>query len=111
MTFGKSQIKYLVAFILITFFMTGCGLMPHFEYEEAKSLVPSIREYAMSTLQNLSEEERDFITQTEPVIGHANYMIYYYWWKNKDGKTLFCVESTSPSAGLEPMAAYRVNSR
>jgi len=89
----------------------GCGLMPHFEYKEAKSLVPSVREYALSELPNLSEEERNFINQTEPVIGHANYMIYYYWWKNKDGQTLFCVESSSPSAGLGPTVAYRVNSR
>ena len=91
------------------FFVCGCGLMPHFEYREAKSLVPSVREYALSNLQDLSEEERDFILQTEPVIGHANYMIYYYWWKNKDGETLFCVESSPPSTGIKPTTAYRVN--
>lgn len=93
------------------FFVCGCGLMPHFEYKEAKSLVPSVREYALNNIQDLSKEERNFIIQTEPVIGHANYMIYYYWWKNKDEKTLFCVESSAPSTGLGPTRAYRVNYR
>ena len=92
-------------------FICGCGLVPHFAYKEAKSLVPSVRGYALDNLQYLSEEDRNLIIQTEPVIGHANYMIYYYWWNNKDGKTLFCVESSAPSTGLGPVRAYRVNSR
>lgn len=107
--FGRFQAIVILSILLS--FICGCGLLPRYEYEEAKSLVPSVREYALSTLQDLSGEERNFINQTEPSIGHSNYMIYYYWWKNKEGKTLFCVESTSPSTGLEPMVAYRVNSK
>ena len=43
----------------------GCGLMPHFEYKEAKSLVPSVREYALSNLPNLSEEETSLTKQNQ----------------------------------------------
>jgi hypothetical protein len=107
--FGKLQAIVVVSILFS--FICGCGLLPRYEYEEAKSLVPSVREYALSTLQDLSEEERNFINQTEPSIGHANYVTYYYWWKNKEGRTLFWVESSRPSTGLEPMRAYRVNSK
>jgi len=91
------------------FYVCGCGLMPRFEYKEAKALIPSIREYALANIEDLSEEERAFIIQKDPVIGHANYTIYYYWWKNKDDENLFCVESFSPSSGLKPTKAYRFN--
>ena len=101
----RTLILFLMVFPGICF-ICGCGLMPRFEHDQAQSLVPSIREYALSNIQNLSQEERNFIIQTEPVIGHANYMIYYYWWKNKDGETLFTVES-SPPAGHDPTRAYR----
>jgi hypothetical protein len=93
------------------FFLCGCSLTPRFEYEAAKSLVPTVREYALLNIQGLSEEERSFIIQTEPVIGHANYTVYYYWWKNKNGEILFCVESPPPSSGLGPTKAYRADSR
>jgi hypothetical protein len=91
------------------FFVCGCGLMPRFEYKEAKALIPSIREYALANIEDLSEEESVFIIQKDPMIGHANYTIYYYWWKNKEGENLFCVESFSPSSGHEPIKAYRIN--
>lgn len=95
----------LIAFV----FVSGCGLLPRYEYEEAKVLVPSIREYALNNIQDLSKEDRDFIYQTEPVIRHANYVIYYYRWQDKDGQTRFCVEAAPPSSEVAPTRAYRIN--
>ena len=93
--------------LLVTVLVSGCGLLPRYEYEEAKALVPSIREYALNNIQDLSKEDRDFINQTEPVIGHANYVIYYYRWQDKDGQTRFCVEASTPSSEIAPTRAYR----
>ena len=95
----------LIASVLVS----GCGLFPRFEYDQAKVLVPSIREYALNNIQDLTKEDRDLISHTEPVIGHANYVIYYYWWKDKDGQTRFCVETAPPSSKIAPTRAYRIN--
>ena len=102
--------KLIRSFLFLgIFFVCGCGLTPRFEYKEAKALIQSMREYALANIKDLSEEERVFIIQKDPVIGHANYTIYYYWWKNTKGENLFCVESFSPSSELEPIKAYRIN--
>ncbi len=63
----------------------------------------------LNNIQDLSKEDRDFIYRTEPVIGHANYVIYYYWWQDEDGQTRFCVEAAPPSSEIAPTQAYRVD--
>lgn len=88
---------------------SGCALMPRFEVEKAREMVPSIREYALANIPDLTDREREFIRETEPGIGHANYTIYYYTWRNSEGKALFSVEAFPPSCGFEPTRANRVS--
>lgn len=99
----------IVFVVLAVFGMLGCGLMPQFEHEQAKTKIPTMREYALKQITDLTEQERTLIMETEPVIGHANYFIYYYWWKDGAGNTVLWVESLPPSDGLgpTPTGAYR----
>ena len=103
----KTNRMIAVFVILAILGISGCGLMPKFEYKQAKAMIPTIREYALNQITDLTEQERTLIIKTEPVIGHANYVIYYFWWKDETGKDILCAESLSPSSGIGPTEAYR----
>ena len=104
----NTKINIAAVFIALSVFgILGCGLIPRFEHEQAKTQIPTIREYALKHITDLTEYERTLVMETEPVIGHANYVIYYFWWKDGAGNNMLCVESSSPSSGLEPVRAYR----
>ena len=103
----KTSRMVIVFVVLAVFGMFGCGLMPQFEHEHAKAKVPTMREYALKRITDLTKQERTLIMETEPVIGHANYVIYYFWWKDGAGNKVLCVESSPPSSGLGPTRAYR----
>ena len=103
----KTSRLVIVFAMLAVFGILGCWLMPQFEREQAKNEIPTMREYALNQIADLTEQERTMIIETEPVIGHANYAIYYFWWKDGEGNNILCVESLPPSNGLEPTRAYR----
>jgi|GEM_PF-3450338 len=108
---NRSHVRLFGVLLLGLGLATGCGLMPKFEIQEAREQIPAMRTFLLAHVDDLNEAEKEFILSTDPVIGHANYMIYYYWWKDADGKCLFCVESSSPSSGVGPGRAYRCDKR
>ena len=98
-----------ILLVVVVLLFSACSVWPRYHYEEAKALAPNAKEYLLKSIDNLTNEETKFIKETEPEIGHANYVFYYYWWKRPDGKVLFKVETSSPTIGFSPYGAYRLS--
>jgi hypothetical protein len=64
--------------------------------DEARSAVRNVRDYALANLPELTLEETRFITTTDPEIGHANGIVYYYYWRFEPTGTIFVVETSPP---------------
>ena len=83
-----------------------CGCSYHdSRLQQAKASVPEMRRYLVEQIPDLSQQERELIENSEPLIGHANYTIYYFLWKDLQDNTLFTVEATGP--GTYPYLAKR----
>jgi len=74
-----------------------------------RAAIPSVREYALEKMEDLTDAEEKTITTTEPKIS-ANYeqTEYSYVWKVDDHKKKFIEVLTTP-APFMPIGAFRVN--
>ncbi len=92
----------MIAFSLVGY---GCGVWPRFEIEAAKMATPQVRQYALDNQSNLTPDEREPIRTTEPQIGHANYVVYYFVWRDGKGKQVVGVETEPPPC--EPIRIWQ----
>ena len=95
----------LMAFAVVLIATTGCGITPRSKFDEARRAVPEMREYALRNLPDLTPAERERVGSREPAMGQANYVAYYFCWKDEKGKTLVTVEATPPPC--RAVRAYR----
>ena len=88
--------------------LSSCSLFP--SLKEARKHTPEVRGFLIHKLQ-LTQVEKDLIENTEPVIGHANYTIYYYWWRDSSGENIFKVETTAPGESFSIISGKRVKNK
>jgi hypothetical protein len=100
----KNRAKWSLLAVVLTA-TTGCGVTPRSKFDEARRSVPEIREYALQNLPDLTPAERELVQNREPVMGQANYVAYYFWWKDERGRTVVTVDATAPPC--RPTRAYR----
>jgi hypothetical protein len=74
----------------------GCGIMPRHRLREAAQFVPQMRAFALERLPDLTPQEREAIESREPVVGDANYVIYYFTWSDPSGRPVVTVEASAP---------------
>jgi len=99
--------KLKIISVIFLFFVGvyGCSIFPKFEYEKAAENIPAVIEYAKKEVV-LSRNIISIIENSKPLIGHSNYVIYYYRWQNPSGKDILIVETGSPENGFVPYRAY-----
>jgi len=98
-----------ILFVAAALVAGGCAAFPQSKFEEAHQSLPEIRAYALQQLPDLTAEERDIIQTHDPKLGQANFVIYYFWWQNSEGKTFATVEASPPPC--KPYSARQSNSR
>jgi hypothetical protein len=64
--------------------------------DEAREAVPGVRDFALANLPELTIEEIRYITTSDPEIGNANGIVYYYYWRFEPTRTIFVVETSPP---------------
>src|SRR3954471_16930583 len=97
----RAKWSFLIVALIAT---TGCGVMPRSKFDEARRAVPEMREYALRNLPDLTPAERERVESREPATGQANYVAYYFWWKDDDGRKGVTVEATAPRCGARRAA-------
>lgn len=95
-----------IVILIIT--LAGCSIWPKFELDKARQYIPDARSYALANIEGLSETEKSILKNSDPVIGHLNYVDYFYWWKDKKGNNFVAVRTSSPQHGFEPISASRL---
>jgi len=88
--------------MLAGFLLSGCGYHQE-RLAEAREAIPSVRQYLIEKIPDLTESEKEFIKNNEPFIGHANYAVYYFNWFIDE--VTFTVETSGPP--FEPYKAER----
>jgi hypothetical protein len=71
-------------------------VFPKHRLKEAAQYVPRMRAFALEHVPDLSPDEHEAINSREPEIGHANYVVYYFWWSDAAGRPLVTVEASPP---------------
>lgn len=84
---------------------SGCSAVPRHRLDETAQAVPQMRAFALKYLPGLTPDERQMVNSREPTVGHANYVVYYFWWYDAAGRPLVTVEATPPPC--EPLGVRR----
>ena len=82
-----------ISILSLTFFIISCCLTP--TAREGMQYIPEVRTYVLETT-DLTESEKMLVITSEPIIGHANHVVFYYKWKERSGKTVLTVETSAP---------------
>ena len=90
--------------MLAGFLLSGCGYHQE-RLAEAREAIPSVRQYLIEKIPDLTAAEKEFIEKNDPFIGHANYTIYYFNWIDEADEVSFIVETCGPP--FEPYKAER----
>jgi hypothetical protein len=75
--------------------LTSCGYRQE-RLAEARKAIPSVRQYLIERITDLTKSEKEFIQNNEPFIGHANYAVYYFKWFDFSDEVSFTVETSGP---------------
>jgi hypothetical protein len=67
--------------LLACFLLAGCAYNRQF-FGECRPAVPTMRDYAIQHLPDLSQDEKEFISATEPRLAQANYIEVHFTWTN-----------------------------
>jgi hypothetical protein len=73
----RIQLFGLLACVLLA----GCAYNRQF-FSECRPAVPTMRDYAIQHLIDLSQADKQFIAATEPRLAQANYIEVHFTWTN-----------------------------
>jgi len=73
--------RFTLVGVLLCAILSGCAHDRQF-FDDCRPAVPKIRDYAIQDLPNLSPEDRQRITDTEPRLAQANYVEVHFTWTN-----------------------------
>jgi hypothetical protein len=74
--------------------LSGCSFFPGIK--EAAVCVPGVRAYALQNSTNLTPEAREIIEKQDPAIAHANYVVFYFSWRDATNRHIATVETSAP---------------
>jgi transposase len=89
---GRTTVTYLVGLALCAL-LCSCSLFA--STKEAKACVPSVRTYALKSTA-LTPADREIIEKQEPTIAHANYVVFYFSWRDPSNRQIAQIETSAP---------------
>jgi hypothetical protein len=66
------------------------------DLQKRAKLIPAVRQYLIEQIPDLTKSEKEFIKDNDPLIGHANYIVYYFEWFDLSDEVSFTVETSGP---------------
>lgn len=103
------DLRFLSLLVVAMAIVSGCDTVPRSKFHEAHQSLPAVRAYALQQLPDLTDREREIIRTQDPTMGQANFVVYYFWWKDSEGKTFVTVEASPPPC--KPYVARRSDGR
>jgi hypothetical protein len=88
----RSKILPLISICLL---LTSCVYRQE-RLAEARKAIPTVRQYLIEQITDLTKSEKKFIQKNKPFFGHANYIVYYFKWFDFTDESVFTVETSGP---------------